>query len=72
VEVSAEMAAADYLEGLDEIQGLREAAAQLAGGDSPERLACAIEFLLDGLHLQNRLNKSSNDGGARYGASGSG
>ncbi len=70
VEVSAEMPAGDYLEGLDEIQGLREAASQLAGGDSPERLASAIELLLEGLHLQNRLNKSSTEGGARYGASG--
>ena len=68
VEVSADMPAADYLEGLDEIQGLRGAAAQLAGGDSPERLASAIEFLLEGLHLQNRLNKNSTDAGARYGA----
>ena len=69
VEVSADMPAADYLEGLEEIQGLRDAAARLAGGDSPERLASAIEVLLEGLHLQNRLNKSSSDGGARYGAS---
>jgi len=67
VEVSAEMAAPDYLEGLDEIQGLREAAALLAGGDSPERLASAIEFILEGLHLANRLNKSANEQGARYG-----
>jgi len=68
VEVSADMAAADYLEGLDEIQGLREAAARLAGGDSPERLASAIEFILEGLHLANRLNKRPSEQGARYGA----
>lgn len=72
VEVSAEMPAVDYLEGLDEIQGLRDAAAQLAGGDSPERLACAIEFLLEGLHLQNRLNKNSRDGSVCYGTPGGG
>ncbi len=70
VEVSADMPAHDYLEGLDEIQGLREAAAVLAGGDSPGRLASAIEFLLEGLHLQNRLNKSSSQSGARYGTAG--
>jgi magnesium chelatase subunit I len=67
VEVSADMRAADYLDGLDEIPGLREAAAHLAGGDSPERLASAIEFLLEGLHLSNRLNKSETERGARYG-----
>jgi magnesium chelatase subunit I len=69
VEVSADMSAADYLDGLDEIPGLREAAASLAGGDSPERLASAIEFLLEGLHLSNRLNKNETERGARYGRS---
>jgi magnesium chelatase subunit I len=67
VEIAADMRAVDYLDGLDEIRGLREAAAQLAGGDSPERLASAIEFLLEGLHLQNRLNKAETERGARYG-----
>jgi magnesium chelatase subunit I len=66
VEVSAAMASADYLDGLDQIRGLREAAAQLAGGDTPARLASGIEFILEGLHLSNQLNKTSRDGGARY------
>ncbi len=69
VEVSGSLAASEYLEGLDEIQGLREAAAGLAGGDSAPRLASAIEFILEGLHLSNRLNKQESDGRARYGAS---
>jgi len=58
VEVGTEMAAADYLDGLDQIPGLREAAAALVGSDSPAGIASAIEFLLEGLHLQNRLNKT--------------
>jgi magnesium chelatase subunit I len=66
VEVAADMRATDYLDGLDEIPGLREAAARLAGGDSPERLAAAIEFLLEGLHLSNRLNKAETERGSRY------
>lgn len=66
VEVSAGMPAGDYLEGLDEIRGLREAATRLAEGSSPERLASAIEFILEGLHLANRLNKTSIESGARY------
>jgi magnesium chelatase subunit I len=69
VEGSADMRALDYLDGLDEIPCLREAAARLAGGDSPERLASAIEFLLEGLHLANRLNKNETERGARYGRS---
>ncbi len=68
VEVSSEMPASDYLEGLDEIAGLREAAAHLAGGESPERLASAIEFILEGLHLSNELNKQEGSGSARYGS----
>jgi magnesium chelatase subunit I len=67
VEVASDMRATDYLDGLDEIPGLRDAAARLAGGDSPERLAAAIEFLLEGLHLANRLNKAETERGSRYG-----
>jgi len=66
VEVGPMMPAADYLDGLDEIPGLREAAAGLAGGDSPARLASAIEFILEGLHLHNRLNKREGESGARF------
>jgi magnesium chelatase subunit I len=66
VEVSAGMPSTEYLDGLDQIPGLRDAAARLAGGDSPARLASAIEFVLEGLHLQNRLNKNSSDAGSRY------
>jgi len=67
VEVSAEMSAADYLVGLDEIDGLRDAAERLAGGDSPGRMAAAIEFILEGLHLANRLNKEVTASGVRFG-----
>ena len=31
------------------------------------RLASAIEFILEGLHLSNRLNKTSAEHGAVYG-----
>jgi magnesium chelatase subunit I len=67
VEVSSGMPASDYLVGLDEIEGLRAAASKLAGGDSPGRMASAIEFLLEGLHLSNQLNKDSLAHAARYG-----
>ena len=67
VEVSAEMSAADYLVGLDEIDGLRVAAERLAGGSSPAHTAAAIEFILEGLHLANRLNKDVSAKGVRFG-----
>ncbi len=82
VEVGADMASSDYLEGVDEIRGLREVAEHLGGGPEPERMASAIEFVLEGLHLQNRLNKSQpnqthpdqsgGEGAVRYGRSSAG
>jgi magnesium chelatase subunit I len=66
VEVSESMPARDYLEGLEEIKGLRAAARALAGGDSAPRLASAIELLLEGLHLTNRLNKTVGEARTRY------
>ena len=66
VEVSQQMPAGEYLAGLDQIAGLEEAAAGLAGGGSAPRLASAIEFVLEGLHLSNRLNKGARERGALY------
>ncbi len=68
VEVSAEMPSEDYIVGLDQIPGLEQWARKVAGGDSPAALASAIEFLLDGLHSCNRLNKKQVDGSLQYGA----
>jgi len=66
IEVGSRMPAADYLEGLDQIAGLRDVAAKVAGTSSPGEMAAAIEFVLDGLHLLNRLNKNEAGGGVRY------
>jgi magnesium chelatase subunit I len=66
MQVSAAMPSSEVLVGIDEISGLRDAAAQLAGGESPARLASAIEFILEGLHLSNRLNKVVREGAALY------
>ena len=67
VEVSSELRSSDYLTGLDEIPRLREAALRVGAGESPAALASAIEFLLDGLHLSNRLNKTIKAGTTVYG-----
>ena len=66
VEVSSLLPSAEYLVGLDEIPGLRQAASNLVGESSDAALASAIEFLLEGLHLCNRLNKSETEVGVRY------
>jgi magnesium chelatase subunit I len=67
VEVSSAMPAALVLSGLDELPQLRDAAERLAGSQSPVRLAASVEFLLEGLHLSNQLNKSQGTAAARYG-----
>jgi magnesium chelatase subunit I len=66
VEVSQQMPSREYLAGLDQIAALREAAAVLAGSEEPAAIASAIEFLLEGLHLSNKLNKTEREHGARY------
>jgi len=66
VEVGSAMPSSDYLEGLDQIPGLREAAAKISGSSSDAAMASAIEFLLEGLHLRNQLAKSAGESGPRY------
>jgi magnesium chelatase subunit I len=57
VEVGAELPAAEYVEGMENIAGLADAVQRLGDASSPGRIAAAIEFVLEGLHLSNRLNK---------------
>jgi magnesium chelatase subunit I len=66
IEVGPDLPSAEYLQGLDELPGLREAASALAKSEEPAQLASAIEFVLEGLHLSNRLNKQLRAGGAVY------
>ena len=67
VEVSDEMRSEDYLEGIKEIPGLREAIRTLGEVDSPEFLASATELVLEGLHLHQKLNKEAEGGRITYG-----
>jgi magnesium chelatase subunit I len=67
VEVTDMTPPREFLEGMDKIEGLRAAALKLSEGDAPPRVASAIEFILEGLHLSNKLNKTVSDRGAAYG-----
>jgi magnesium chelatase subunit I len=67
VEVSDQMASEDYLEGIKEIPGLKEAIRSLGIQDSPTLMASATEFVLEGLHLHQKLNKDVEGGRATYG-----
>ena len=57
VEVGAALPSAEYTDGMDNIAGLRAAVQKLGEDGSPACAAAAIEFILEGLHLSNKLNK---------------
>ena len=67
VEVSDQMPSQDYLEGIKEIPGLKEAIRTLGIQESPTLMASATEFVLEGLHLHQKLNKEVEGGRVTYG-----
>jgi magnesium chelatase subunit I len=66
VEVSDTMPARDYLPLLEKVEGLGRAVAKLKVGEQPALIASAVEFVLEGLHLNKRLNKDRVRGRAQY------
>jgi magnesium chelatase subunit I len=67
VEVSDTMPSEDYLEGIKEIPGLKEAIRTLGTMESPALMASATEFIMEGLHLHQKLNKEVKGGRTTYG-----
>jgi len=67
VEVSDAMLSQDYLEGIKEIPGLKDALRTLGPMESPALMASATEFILEGLHLHQKLNKEVEGGRITYG-----
>jgi magnesium chelatase subunit I len=51
---------------VSEIPELRRAVGRLDVGESPAGVASGVEFVLEGLHLNRRLNKERRGGGVRY------
>ena len=68
VETGSDVPAAAYNSALDNIEGLPAAVSALVGDDKrPEVVASAVEFVLEGLHLNRRLNCARTPaGGYRY------
>jgi magnesium chelatase subunit I len=66
VEVSDALPAAHYLPILSTVKGLKQGIARLNVGESPGEMASAIELILEGLHLNNKLNKDTLDGKVIY------
>ena len=67
VEVGTLLPADEYAEGLSQIPGLASAVEKLGANGSPGRVASAVEFVLEGLHLSNQLNKEVQGPSIRYG-----
>ena len=65
-EVSDNMSSRQYVELMKSIDGLNKAVAKLDTGENPALVASAIEFVLEGLHLNKRLNKDRIGGRAQY------
>jgi magnesium chelatase subunit I len=55
-----------HVELVGEVPELAATIARLDAGESPAGMASATEFVLEGLHLNRRLNKERRGGGVRY------
>ena len=62
----------DYVRWMREVPGLQESVERMGtfdasdGAEEPALVASAVEFLLEGLHLQRRLNKDRGPTGVTY------
>jgi magnesium chelatase subunit I len=66
MKVSDAMPASEYLEDVRNIPGLSEGLNALGAGDRPALIAAAAEFILEGLHLHQKLNKEREGGRYTY------
>jgi len=66
VEATEMTPSASYVRLARETPGLDTVVKSLGAGSSPAAMASAVEFVLEGLHLNRRLNKDRVGGGARY------
>jgi magnesium chelatase subunit I len=58
-EISRNQPSKDYLPAFNVIPGMEDAAGTLVDPANPAEAAAAIEFILEGLHLSNKLNRES-------------
>ena len=66
VEVSDTLPSKDYVKMVKQIDGLDRAVAKLEPGENLAVIASAVEFVLEGLHLNKRLNKDRVAGKVQY------
>jgi magnesium chelatase subunit I len=65
-EVGDKMKSDAYVKLMKSVEGMNRAVASLDPGENPALVASAIEFILEGLHLNKRLNKDRVGGKAQY------
>jgi magnesium chelatase subunit I len=67
METGEQVRSNDYVRWMKETPGLPRTVKRLGVGDgSAAHTASAVEFVLEGLHLNRRLNKDRAGGGGRY------
>jgi magnesium chelatase subunit I len=66
VEVSDTLPSKEYVKIVKQVESLDAAVAKLDPGENLAVIASAVEFLLEGLHLNKRLNKDKSAGKAQY------
>ena len=66
VETGSDIPSKEYLTTLRSMEALAEATKRLGTDGRPELIASATEFVLEGLHLNRRLNQDKVEGGFRY------
>ena len=66
VEVSDMTPTSEYVKLAKETEGLEDAIGKLKAGSSEPAIASAAEFVLEGLHLNKRLNKDKIGGRYQY------
>lgn len=66
VDASELMPSMDYVHQLSHLDGMKEAIDKLGVGGNPAAVASAVEFVLEGLHLNRKLNKDGGAGSGRY------
>ncbi|HEV2579314.1 MAG TPA: sigma 54-interacting transcriptional regulator [Ktedonobacteraceae bacterium] len=70
VQVGDDLPSMEYVNQLAKVGGLSKAVDKLNGRGSPASIASSVEFILEGLHLNRRLNKDEVNGKTRYHSSG--
>ncbi len=66
IDVSDDMPSLEYAQKAFRVNGLKSAVSKLGAQGNPAAIASGTEFILEGLHLNRKLNKDRTEGRAHY------